>query len=71
MEKEPVQRESSNKAEQELPLANTKEDRLAIEMVLELSSRFGLSHPHEVASILKVSCAAAQRLLTLAKTSSR
>lgn len=58
-------------AEQEPSLANTKEDQLAIDMVLELSSRFGLSQPHEVASILKVSPAEAQRLLTLAKTSPR
>lgn len=71
MEKESMRQEYLDKAKYELPIENTKEDRVAIDMILELAIRFGLSQPHEVASILKVSPAEAQRLLTLAKTSPR
>lgn len=49
-----------------ISLRNSQEELLAIAMVLELSRRFGLRHPHNVASILKVSHAEAERLLGLA-----
>ena len=64
--KDPLRLEIPAEAEPVQPLRNTKEERLAIDMVLELSSRFGLRHPQDVASILKVSHGEAKRLLALA-----
>ncbi len=66
MRKEPLRLEMSGEAEPVASLWKTKEERLAIDMVLELSSRFGLRHPHDVASVLKVSSTEAERLLGLA-----
>lgn len=66
MRNEPMRLEMSGDAEPGPSLWKTKEERLAIDMVLELSSRFGLRHPHDVASVLKISHAEAERLLGLA-----
>ncbi len=66
MAKEYMRPENPAKVEQEQSLRNTKEERLTIDMVLELSRRFGLSQPHDVAAVLKVSAAEAKRLLALA-----
>jgi len=66
MKKEPLQLENQNKAEQDLLLGSTKDQRLKISMVSELTSRFGLRQAHNVASVLKVSQDEAKELLILA-----
>lgn len=70
MRKEPMRLEMSGEAEPVPSLWNTKEERLAIDLVLELSSRFGLRHPHDVASVLKISHDEAEKLLDLAAATS-
>lgn len=66
MRKEAMRLEMPDEADLIPSTWNTKEERLAIDMILELSSRFGLRHPHDVASVLKVSHDEAGRLLDLA-----
>lgn len=66
MRKESIRIEIPYEADRAPSLWSNKEERLAIDLVLELSRRFGLSQPHDVASVLKVSYAEAERLLGLA-----
>ncbi len=65
MKKEPLELENQDKAEQDPLLGSTKDQRLKISMVVELTSRFGLRQAHDVASVLKVSHDEASDLLIL------